>query len=206
MTALWLAVHEDGRMAVANGGGHTVTLFDAQGRYVARSSQGTFRFTNDLWWEGDDLWTTDTNRFALVRLDGRDLVERQRRQFPTQASHAYIALADPHPGARSANGAFATLARMGNGMVKGSVTFVFEHQPEQVLALPAQAEPRDFAWRREDLLVVDGSDWRLKRFALDGHPLEDFGHAEVRRELQHMLADKQRWQTQYRQGLSLIHI
>jgi hypothetical protein len=69
------------------------------------------------------------------------------------------------------------------------------------LTLPVNAEPRDFAWRREDLLVVDGADWRLKRFALDGHALDDFGSAEVRGDLQQMLADKQQWQSQYRQGL-----
>ena len=80
--AIHFALAPDGRVAVATGGGHTVALFDAQGRFLARSAQGAFRFTNGLWWADGSWWATDTNRPALVRLADTDLKELQRLPLP----------------------------------------------------------------------------------------------------------------------------
>ena len=202
-TALSLAVHRDGRMAVANGGGHTVALFSAQGRYLKRTAKGTYRFTNDLWWDGDDLWTTDTNGQALVRLAGDTLVERQRVDLPSQGPDIYTALAEPHPRAgRERYAPLATLARMRNGMTVGRVVHVWADGDERTQdELGPDAMPRDLSWIGETLVVVDGRDFRLRRFDIDRKPLSDLGDTEVTQRLQRMHRQHHRWMLGYRGGL-----
>jgi hypothetical protein len=195
---LWLAVNDDGRMAVSSGGGHAVCLFTPDGALVARSRAGTFRFTNELFWVAGDLWTTDTNGQAMVRLSGADLSELERKRLPTLASHAYLALAQAHPSMNVGGGPMFTLGRMGPNMSQGSVTFSHADHREQVLPLPTSAEPRSLKWRREELLVVDGADWRIKRYTLKGEALEDFGDEAFRRDLASKLALRHEWSEQHK--------
>lgn len=181
--ALWLAVHLDGRMAVATGGTHTVVLFGPDGRLLARSQPGTFEFTNRLWWEGNTLWATDTNRAALVGLSGLDLKQTARLTLAAQGPQIYLALSDAHPARGVPGNPVATAALLDHRMQTGRVAFVMPDGTLSPLALPEQAEPRDLAWRREELLVIDGHDWRIRRFGVDGHALDDYADVALRNAL-----------------------
>ena len=75
--AINLAFDAQGRLAVATGGGDAVALFDAEGRFLARTPPGTYQFTNGLWWNEAGLWTTDTNRYTLRLLDRETMQERK---------------------------------------------------------------------------------------------------------------------------------
>lgn len=181
--AVWLAVHLDGRMAVATGGSHTVVLFSPEGRLLARSQPGTFEFTNRLWWEGDTLWATDTNRAALVGLSGLDLRQTSRLTLKPTTDRQYLALSDTHPARGVPDSPVATIALLDARMQKGAVAFVMPDGALKALELPDTAEPRDLAWRREELLVIDGHDWRIRRFGVDGHALDDYADATLRHAL-----------------------
>lgn len=183
-SAVWLAVHLDGRMAVATGGSHTVALFSPEGRFLARSAPGTFDFTNRLWWEGDTLWATDTNRGALVGLSGLDLKQVQRMSLQVSGDDRFLALSDAHPARGVPGNPVATVALLDHGMQEGQVAFVLPDGTLQALELPPHAEPRDLAWRREELLVIDSHDWRIRRFGVDGHPLDDYAGTALREALQ----------------------
>jgi hypothetical protein len=201
--SLWLAVHPDGRMAVANGGGHTVSLFDANGRFVARTTQGTYEFTNDLWWDGDQLWTTNTNGHQLIRLNGDDLTVRERLVIPAQGQDRFTALAVPHPRAGMEPYApFAVLGSMRQGMKQGRVTFFWRDGIEKDLELVPLAEPRDLAWVGGALVVVEGKEMRLLRFDADRRPLPDLGDQFVQQALNQLRDEHERWRTHYLAGLT----
>jgi hypothetical protein len=196
--ALWLAVHPNGRMAVANGGGHTVSLFDEQGRFLARTAGGTYEFTNDLWWEGGQLWTTNTNGHELIRLSGDDLTVRERVTIPARGKDRFTALAAPHPRAGMERYApMAVLGRMRNGMTQGRVTFFWRDGIEKDLELAPQAEPRDLAWVGDTLVVVEGKEMRLLRFDADRQPLPDLGDLAVQQDLRHLRDEYAYWHAQY---------
>jgi hypothetical protein len=201
--ALWLAVRPDGRMAVANGGGHTVTLFDDQGQYLARTRPGTFEFTNDLWWDGADVWTTNTNGHTLLRLDGDTLEVREKIEIPPRGESRYTALAAPHPRAgMEIYAPMAVLARMRNGMTQGQVLHFWRDGLQIPLPLPPKAEPRDLAWVGGKLVVVDGHSMRLMRFDEDRRALPDLGDAAVQIELAAMQGRHQQLGWAYQLGLA----
>lgn len=200
--AVWLAVHDDGRMAVATGNGHTVLLFSADGALLAQSKPGMYRYTNDLWWEGAALWTTDTNGHALVRLDGNTLAEQQRLALDDSAAQRYTALAEPHPHAGVARQApRATVARLDGRMDTGRVVQVWDDGREDNLDLGDQARPLDLGWSADTLLVVEGRDWRVRRFDTLNQPMPDFGDAAVRQELAALKASVARWRMAHHIGL-----
>jgi hypothetical protein len=190
--ALWLAVHIDGRLAVATGGSHTVALFSPEGRFLARSAPGTFEFTNRLWWEGDTLWATDTNRTALVGLSGLDLHQTQRVSVRTDDALRFLALSDAHPARGVPGNPVATVGLLDHRMQEGRVAFVMPDGTLQTLELPPHAEPRDLAWRREELLVIDSHDWRIRRYGVDGHPLNDYADAALQSALKSQLTERRR--------------
>lgn len=202
--ALWLAVQENGRMAVATGSGHAVLLFDDQGKHLATTPSGTYRYTNDLWWDMDQLWTTDTNGQALVLLDGQSL--KVVRRLPLHAEHPwrFTALAKPHPHAGiSALAPRATLSRLDGQMRKGRVVQVWADGREEELKLGAQAEPVDLCWAGDTLLVVDAHDWRIRRFDTLNQGLSDFGTEAVRNELADLRREQRQLQTLNRAGVSV---
>lgn len=200
--AMWLAVHDDGRMAVATGNGHAVLLFDADGALIAQSAAGLYRYTNDLWWEGASLWTTDTNGHALVRLDGQTLAELQRMPLDDSAALRYTALAEPHPHAGLARQApRATLARLDGRMDTGRVLHLWDSGREDVLDLGDGARPIDLGWSGDTLLIVEGRDWRIRRFDTLNQPLPDLGDDAVRQELAGLRDEQGRWQAVHRIGL-----
>src|SRR5690606_12863529 len=116
---LWLAVHDDGRLAVAVSAAHVVALFAADGAHLASTAPGTYRYTTELWWADEQLWTTDTNGHALVQLDGRSLAEQARHALRRDHPWRFTALAVPHPQAESGEAPKVTLARLDGRMRHG---------------------------------------------------------------------------------------
>jgi len=200
--AVWLAVHDDGRMALATGKGHAVLLFSPDGALLAQSKPGVYRYTNDLWWEGATLWTTDTNGHALVRLDGETLAEQQRLSLDDSAPQRYTALAEPHPHAGVARQApRATVARLDGRMDTGRVVQVWDDGREDSLDLGDQARPLDLAWSADTLLVVEGRDWRVRQFDTLNQAMADFGDEGFQRELAALHAQQAAWHTAHRIAL-----
>jgi hypothetical protein len=200
--ALWLAAHDDGRMAVATGAGHAVLLFDAQGRHLATTPADTYRYTNDLWWQQDQVWTTDTNGQALVKLDGRNLQPLQRLPLNDEHPWRYTALAKPHPHAGiSAMAPLATLSRLDGQMKRGRVVQVWADGREEALPLGPEAEPLDLAWASDQLLVVDGHSWRIRRFDTLNQGLADFGDETARDALAQLKRQKEQLDDLHRTGL-----
>jgi hypothetical protein len=201
---LWLAVHEDGRMAVATGSGHAVLLFDDAGKHLATTRPGTYRYTNDLWWDMDQLWTTDTNGQALVLLDGQTLKELRRLPLNSEHPWRFTALAKPHPHAGiSALAPRATLSRLDGQMRLGRVVQVWADGREEELKLGPQAEPVDLCWAGDTLLVVDAHDWRIRRFDTLNQGLSDFGSDAVRAALADLRREKRQFKLLNRAGVSV---
>jgi hypothetical protein len=211
--AITYAFHDDGRFAISTGGGHAVALFDAKGGFLARTPPGTYQFTNGLWWASSSLWTTNTNGFELLELDGRTLALKSRvRLLQAQGGMKFLGMATPSKGQPIQAGQaapLATLVRFANGMVVGHATDVFgDGKQADFIAATFTAgnmnvlmEPRDIQWRGEELLVVDGASYAIKRFSNDRKPLPDFGDAAVQSELAGLLANRHSLQTQYHAGL-----
>ncbi len=128
-SAINYAFEENGRVAIATGGGHAVAIFDAQGGYLGRTKPSMYEFSNGLWWAANSLWTTDTNRQQLVELDGETFAEKSRVTL-TQTLDGWqflgmAAASHGHASEKTSAPALATLVRFGNGMTKGHVTDVF---------------------------------------------------------------------------------
>jgi|GEM_PF-1052128 len=188
--AINVAFAPDGRIAIATGGGHTVVLFDAQGNFLARTAPGTYRFTNGLWWAGDALWTTDTNRITLRRLDGRTLAVVQSIELPSEDSALYLGPAK----AIGPDDPTAAMIRFRNGMIVGRVVVVHPDGSQTPLAGPRGFEPTDVDWNGREVLATDGAAMAVHRWSADGDVLSDFGDDEfVRRMAQVTATRSQLW-------------
>ncbi len=207
--AIHLTFAPDGRFAIATGGGHAVALFDAQGRFLARSAPGVFRFTNGLWWQGDGWWATDTNGMALVLLDDASLAER-RRVTLANAEPAWLFLGEAvaSRGAPSAGAApLGTLSRLSNGMEYGQIVDVFSDGSQRAFELPAATDnlvhrgnalaPRSLAWLDGRLLVTDGVTLAVRAWGTDRRLQADWGDAAVRHELAQIHTERERWRQGY---------
>jgi len=189
--AINVAFAPDGRIAIATGGGHTVVLFDAQGNVLARTAPGTYRFTNGLWWAGDSLWTTDTNRTTLRRLDGRTLAVVQSIELPSEDSARYLG---PAKGL-GPDDPTAAMIRFRNGMIVGRVVIVHPDGRETPLAGPRGFEPTDLDWNGREVLATDGAAMAVHRWSAQGEALSDFGDDEFVRRMQQVTARRgQLWQ------------
>lgn len=198
--AINLAFHPDGRFAVATGGGHAVALFDARGGFLARTPAGTYRFTNGLWWVGDALWTTDTNRSQLKQLDGRTLALQQTVSLPPRGAMQYLgpARAKPQP---SADGtAQIGLIRFDNGMDRGTATVLTVTGQETPLNASEGLLPRDLDWMADTLLLSDGASFSIKRWSSSGAALLPFGDAGLQAALGSGL--RARGQAQWQRNLA----
>ena len=168
-----VAFAPDGRFAIATGGGHTVALFDPHGAFLARTAPDTYRFTNGLWWSGDELWTTDTNRFALRNLDAQTLAVKRSAALPDEDPARYLGPArvslesDPR----------VALIRFRNGMIQGRVAIVRADGTEKPLPSLDEFEPIDVEWLGGELLATDGASITVRRWSADGHVADDFGDA-----------------------------
>lgn len=199
--AIHLAFHADGRVAIATGGGHAVALFDADGRFLARTADDTYRFTNGLWWIGDALWTTDTNRFLLKRLNGRTLAVEETLALNRTGAARFLGQARAHPQAASGGETMAALVRFHNGMIRGQVVRIDAQGRAQPMSARNSFEPRDIDWLAGDLLASDGITFSLRRWSGDGAELPAFGDAATRARLQGRLAAKQRLHQRYKLAL-----
>lgn len=178
--AINVALHPDGRIAIATGGGHAVALFDAEGRWLARSAPGSYRYTNGLWWHGDDLWTTDTNRTQLKRLDGRTLAVQQVVQLDVGEVARYLGPAREHPAAPER----VALIRFRNGMTAGRPALVEGRPPaEQALPDAGPLEPNDIDWLGERIVVTDSAAHRLVQWRPGDAAWQPFGDAATQQRL-----------------------
>lgn len=197
LRAIHLAISPAWDIAVATGGGHTVLLFDREGRYKSRTAAGTYYFTNGLWWAPEGWWTTDTNRSALHLLDTGTLAVKSTVRLPLEPG-GYTALGElvgsqgrPQPGSPQAP--FATVTRLGFLMEPGHAVDVFADGSQLLFNKEPLAQLRDMAWLDGHLLLVDGGSYRVLRFGSDRLAEPDFGEAQVQRELGQMFADRQFW-------------
>ena len=195
--AINLAFHRDGRVAIATGGGHVVALFDAAGNLLARTAPDSYRFSNGLWWVGDDLWTTDTNRTQLKRLDGATLALRQTVALASHGAARFLGPARGHPQEGAGGAPMAALIRFENGMISGRVSAVDRDGHEAGLAQSARLEPHDLDWLDGDLLLSDGVSFSVLRWSADGAPREPFGDSALHARLQERLALRNTLQRRY---------
>jgi hypothetical protein len=168
LNAVHLAMSPDGDIAAATGGGHTVLLFDRDGRLLARTPPDTYRFTNGLWWSPEGWWTTDTNRFALRLLDPRTLQVRRTVQLTGEpAGTPFLGEAIASRGGPQKGGTqrpFATVSRLGTLMEPGHAVDVYPDGSQVLFNLDTIAQLRDLAWFDGHLLLVDGGRFELRRF------------------------------------------
>ena len=200
-SAINYAFDENGRVAIATGGGHAVAVFDATGVYLGRTKPSLYEFSNGLWWAANSLWTTDTNRQQLVELDGETFAEKMRVTL-TQKLGAWqflgMAVASHGNASEKTNApALATLVRFGNGMTKGHVTDVFNDGSQWDFPVNGTPQPRDIKWRGNELLMVDGASFAIKRYSANHEALADFGDTQVQAELSALLAIRDNYQNQY---------
>jgi hypothetical protein len=185
--AINYAFSEDGRVAIATGGGHAVALFDTQGRFLGRTQPGTYEFTNGLWWSHESLWTTDTNRQQLVELDGTTLAEKSRVQLDKNCGGwQALGMAASSHGMESETThtpPLATLIRFANGMTQGRASDIFIDGSQKDFPVVGAPEPRDIKWREKELLLVDNATFSIKRYSENRIPMADFGDAQVQAEL-----------------------
>ena len=185
--AINVAFAPDGRFAVATGGGHAVALFDAEGRYLARTGPDTYRFTNGLWWEGDDLWTTDTNRFVLRRLDGKTLAVAQSVALSSDDVARFLG---PARATSGAGDPMAALIRYRNSMIEGRVVLVRRDGGEVPLAHDGKFEPNDVEWVGQQLLASDGASFSVRRWNAQGEAQPPFGDAAFADRLRQIASDQ----------------
>jgi hypothetical protein len=174
--AINLAFHPDGRFAIATGGGDAVALFAADGAFISRTRPGTYRFTNGLWWRGNDLWTTDTNRSVLRVMDGESLREKSSVHVGSLGGAEFLGGADVlvgHPKVQAA------LAIYYNGMIEGKVVTVGLSGETAVVPGPVIFHPFRVAWQGDQLLVTDAASLKVLRWSLDRERLADFGDAAL---------------------------
>ena len=200
--AINYAFHPDGRVAIATGGGHAVALFDAQGRFLERTRPDLYRFTNGLWWAGDTLWTTDTNRQELVELDGNTLAEKSRIQLSSYCGgFQFLGFAAPShgkPSEASGSAPLITLVRFANGMIKGRASDIFPDGSQSDFPASATTEPRDIRWRGNELLMIDGARFSIRRYADDRAPMDNFGDMQVQAELTGLLSQRDHLKNRYK--------
>lgn len=205
--AISYAFSAKGQLAIATGGGHAVALFDASGQFLRRSPPGLYRFTNGLWWQGETLWTTNTNGFELIALSAPSMTALQTVSLLGDGYGRYLGMAVASHGNAAGAAADArplgTVVRFLNGMVTGRIVDVFPDGTEREFQGAVGLEPRDIAWQGDKLLAVDGASFAIKQFGADGNAMPDFGDAEVRAALTSLAKDKARFQLGHRAALYL---
>jgi hypothetical protein len=188
--AFHVMTRPDGAIALATGGDHRVLRFDPQGKRLAVSKEGLFRFANGgEYLSGDDgkgLWLVpDTNHHALRFLDAESLAET--RAIPLSGGWAAMARA-------SRNAGWYTVALMGNAMDTGRVVDVDDTGNARLTyPLGAGAKPRGLTWLGDTLLVADADSFTFQAFARDGSALGPWGGDELKAFLDDAGAKARAW-------------
>jgi hypothetical protein len=197
LNAVHLAVSPEGDIAAATGGGHTVLLFDGDGRLLARTAPDTYRFTNGLWWSPEGWWTTDTNRFALRLLDARTLAVKAnlplRRDPPATPFLGEAMASQGGPQTGGTQLPLATVTRLGTLMEPGHAVDIFPDGSQAIYNLDTIPQLRDMAWFDKHLLLVDGHTFELRRFDAERIEVQPFGDAQVRAALARLREDRAFW-------------
>jgi hypothetical protein len=194
--AINFAFDTQGRVAVATGGGDAVALFDAAGRFIARSAPGAYAFTNGLWWTDEGLWTTDTNRFTLRLLDASSLQERRAVTLGEGAVASFLGPARGRPGSP-----MAALIRYRGDMTEGNVAQVGADARATDLPQVATMEPRDVDWLGDDILAVDGASFSVLRWSAARRATAPFGDDAVRSRLAALTQQRDLLRSRYAQWL-----
>lgn len=180
-----LAVDSDGRIAVAQGASHAVLVFDAQGRFLARSAPQALAQPTSLWWDDGELWVADAAQHQLLRLSGTSLAVKQTVQLSAKVATRQTVRAVHHPRAGiDVHAPVATLIRLEADGPTGLVTYEWPDGMEIGQDTGPKGQPRDLAWIGETLLVLENLELRLLRFDVDRHGLGDFGDMTVQRWLE----------------------
>lgn len=201
--AINLGLHPDGRIAIATGGGHAVALFQADGRFIARSAPDTYRFSNGLWWVGDTLWTTDTNRTQLKRLEGRTLALQQTEPLPADEAARFLGPARAH----AQDSSRVALIRFHNGMTVGRLAVLAGDPPAEATAPRGgngsrSFEPVDVDWLGDTVLASDGASHQLQRLDPASGTLAVFGDGALRERLDQGLRERERGLLHWKLGLA----
>lgn len=179
---LWMATRPVGdagnfEIAVATGGDHMVLRFSDEGKFLARTKEGLYRFTNGIWFADGGWWTTDTNRFYLRKLDPETLAQTEEIRLSDDQPQRFLGEAVASHGEAAGNGAqpLATICRFQGNMINGRVVDVFQDASERDYPLPGDAEPMDLGWLDNQLLVLEGSTGTVLHFNPMRQALGEFG-------------------------------
>lgn len=132
------------------------------------------------------MWTTDTNRQQLVELDGNTLIEKSRIQLSLDCGGwQFLGMATPSQGKASEESRtqpLVTLVRFANGMTKGRVSDIFSDGSQMDYPAISTTEPRGIQWHGNELLMVDGASYSIKRYSDSRTLMDDFGDRQVKAE------------------------
>lgn len=188
-----VAVDADGRIALAHTATQAVLLFDAHGRFLARTAPETLTRPTALWWDDGELWAADTEPHRLRRLSGTSLAIKQTVALSAKVSTRRTVRAIHHPRAGiDVHAPVATLIRLEPQGPVGLVTYEWADGMEIGQDIGPQGQPRDLAWIGETLLVLENLELRLLRFDVDRHGLGDFGDMTVQRWLEQAFKARER--------------
>lgn len=185
-----LATDDQGRIAMGTAGDHRVLLFDRDGRFLAQSEAGLFRFANGLWFDDDRWWVTDTNHGQVRILDGETLAPQAVVPVPAVSGASYPALGRPGPVP-----GHLTVGTMFNDMERGRVIEVDGDGRllQEFQSSAAQPKPTDFLWLGDRLLLADQDDFSLQLFSRDGTHLGRWGDAGIVEPLAAGLESRRHW-------------
>lgn len=175
--AFHVMTRPDGAIALATGGDHRVLRFDAQGKRLAVSKDGLFRFANGgehvAGDDGKGVWLVpDTNHHALRLLDADSLAEA--RAIPLGPGWASMARKSPAADRY-------TVALMGHNMDLGRVEDIDAQGVTRIhYPLPKGAKPRGLAWVDGTLLVADADSFAFLAFSGDGNALGAWGGRDLK--------------------------
>jgi hypothetical protein len=201
-----LAIAADGRIAAATGGGHAVALFAPDGNFIARTPPGTYQFTNGLWFEGETLWTTDTNGGALVRLElpSMKVLQRLSLKFGDDRQR-FLGAANPWPQSATPNAQTPLAAQIlfRGDMKHGHAVAVATNGSVKPFFARESMQPLDVQWHAasQSWWVVDAESFQVMRWTANGDPLPPAFADDVRALLEGQRAANARLAWQYYGGL-----
>jgi hypothetical protein len=184
-----LAADEQGRIAMATSGGHRVHLIAADGRHLAESAAGLFRFANGVW-PAEGRWrVVDTNHHRILDLAQDSLAQRAAVAVPRVGAAAFPALARENP----AGG--ITVSLLENAMDSGVIIDI-DDEGRQLRRYPLpgdDAKPVDFVWLADGLLVAERSSRSLILVDADARNSRTWGDSAFNAALDESRSTRRYW-------------